>query len=89
MMLSSSTWEKLLARWCGMATTGEVKFICAALARTIVEEIRHAALYDHIFGTSRGFRKKFISLCRSIALDPDFVTEQVHRANNYVEEIAA
>ena len=79
MNVSRSNWEKVLLRWCGMAPTGEVKLICAVIADGIVERDKYP-----LFFSGGGFDK----YCKTIGLDPDFVEQQINRANMHVPEFA-
>ena len=72
MRVSRSQWEKLLARWCGMEATGEVRLVCAVLADGIVEREKHPWFF------SGG---GFATYCRAIGLDADYVQEQIARAD--------
>jgi hypothetical protein len=74
MNVSRSNWEKLLARWCGMQTTGEVKLICAVIADGIVDREKHPWFFS-----GGGFDK----YCRTIGLDPAFVLQQIKRAEKH------
>ena len=85
--LSAYAWEKLLARWTGLQPTGEVKFICAIIASAIDEEPSEARLQHRRPFYSGFFTGYFFKYCKILGLDPEFVIEQVERANSSDEKL--
>jgi hypothetical protein len=81
---SAASWERLLLRWTGAVHSPEARLVCFVIASAIAERLGGKEKYDN----SRFFEGDgFSNYCRIVGLDPAFVSEQISRSADFMNEV--
>jgi hypothetical protein len=79
MHLSREKWSVMLLRWTGFDASPELRLICAVIAEAIATRSQS----DISFLAGNGLN----NYCRLIGLDPQFVREQIGRADDFDKSV--
>ena len=75
------TWRRLLQQWCPYEPIPEVRLVVWFLATSIVDEPAEARQQDRMPYCGGFFGGGFQAWCSLLRLNPQFVLEQIARAN--------
>lgn len=80
-VLACITWRRMLEQWCPYEPTPEVRLVCWLLATAITDEPGEALDQGRQPFVGGFFAGGFQAWCSLVRLNPQFVMEQIARAN--------